>query len=325
VRGFTFFLFFLFSSAWAQDRMAVVHKHADSVGIYEPQTGRLLETIKVGSIPHEIALSWDGKLAYVTNYGVRSYTQADSGGNTISILDLNAGQVIGAIELGQFHRPHGIEMAHSGRLYVTTDFPPTLLVIDPQQKKIVREIPVGQKLPHMVAVLRNERKAYTADSGTGTVTVLDLTAGKAVKHLPIGGVPMGLALSKDERRLYAVNRVDNQVLLIDTMKDEVRKRGEVQGHPVRCHLTPDEKYLIVTLIQAGEVAILDAATLQEVKRLRAGTNAEGINIDPAGRYLYISAQGDDKVLKYSLRNWQPVLEIRTAARPDPIVFFQRKK
>jgi DNA-binding beta-propeller fold protein YncE len=99
---------------------------------------------------------------------------------------------------------------------------------------------------------------------------------------------------------------------------------EVKGQPVRCHLTPDEKYLIVTLIESGEVAVLDAMTLQERNRFRAGMNAEGINIDPAGLYLYISAQGDNKVLKYSLRDWQPVLEIKTAARPDPIIFFHRK-
>jgi DNA-binding beta-propeller fold protein YncE len=126
------------AAVYAQEVAVIVHKHADSVGFYDPSTGKLLETITVGKIPHEIALSRDGKRAYVTNYGVRSYTQTEEGGNKISILDLAAARVIGEIDLGQFHRPHGIEMARSGRLYVTVDFPPTLLVIDPQQKKILR-------------------------------------------------------------------------------------------------------------------------------------------------------------------------------------------
>lgn len=307
--------------ARAQEVMAVVHKHADSIGYYDASTGRLLETISVGKIPHEIVLSRDGKLAYVTNYGVRSYTQTEQGGNMISIIDLAKARVIGEIDLGKYHRPHGIEMSRTGRLYVTADFPATLLVIDPEKRKILREIPVGQSLPHMVAVMHDEKKAYTADAGSGTVTVLSLTEGKAVKHIPIGGVPMGLALGREERWLYAVNRTSNNVLLIDTAKDEVTSRATVAGQPVRCLLTPDEKHLIVTLIETGEVAVLDAKTLQERRRFRAGANAEGIGIDPAGRFLHVSAQGEDKVIKYSLRDWKPALEIKTGARPDPIIFF----
>lgn len=312
-------------AARAQEVMAVVHKHADSVGFYDPATGKLLETISVGKVLHEIVLSRDGRLAYVTNYGVRSYTQSDEGGSTISIIDLAAARIIGEIDLGQFHRPHGIEMRKSGLLYVTVDFPPTLIVIDPKEKKILRQIAVGQKLPHMVAVTRDERKAYTADAGAGTVTVISLTEEKVIKHISIGGVPMGLALSRDERRLYAVNRTENNVLLIDTAKDEIIRRATVPGQPVRCRLTPNEKQLIVTLIGSGEVVVLEAETLREMKRFRAGTNAEGIGIDPAGRFLYVSAQGDDQVIKYALRDWQPVLRIKTAARPDPTVFFKPAK
>ncbi len=312
------------TSILAQEVMVVVQKHADSVGFYDSDTGRLLETVKVGVRPHEIALSHDRKLAYVTNYGVERWTQTEPGGHTISIIDLQQARVVGEIDLGKFHRPHGIELSRSGRLYVVADFPPTLLVIDPKEKKILREIPVGQSLPHMLAVTRDERKAYTADAGAGTVTVISLTEGKAIKHIPIGGVPMGLSMSKDETRLYAVNRTSNNVLLIETAKDEVVKRVDVPGQPVRCHLTPDEKHLIVTLIETGEVAVLEADSLRESRRFRAGANAEGIGIDPAGRSLYVSAQGDNKVIKYSLRDWRLLLEIKTGARPDPIVFFERR-
>jgi YVTN family beta-propeller protein len=316
------------TGALAQEVMVVVEKHADAVSYYETDTGKHLETIKVGTRPHEIALSLDRRLAYVTNYGVERWTQTEAGGNTISVIDLHQARVVGEIDLGKFHRPHGIEMSRTGRLYVVADFPPALLVIDPKAKKILREIPLGQSspqqpLPHMVTVTGDERKAYTADAGAGTVTVVSLAEGKAVKHISIGGVPMGLALSKDERRLYAVNRAENHVLLIDTAKNEVVQRVNVPGQPVRCHLTPDEKHLIVTLIESGEAAVLTADTLREVKRLRVGANAEGIGLDPAGRFLYASAQGDNKVVKYSLRDWRPVLEIKTAARPDPTVFFTR--
>jgi YVTN family beta-propeller protein len=186
----------LCTAAHAQETMVVVHKWDNSVGFYNAETGQPLAKVAVGVRPHEMALSADRRLAYITNYGVNSYTQTEEGGNTITIVDLVERKKIGEIELGKFHRPHGIERGRSGLLYVTTDFPPSLLVIDPLQKKIVREIPVGQSLPHMVVVTRDERKAYTANSGAGSVTAIDLKTGKVIKHISIGGVPMGL-----ERRL----------------------------------------------------------------------------------------------------------------------------
>ena len=84
----------------------------------------------------------DRRLAYITNYGVNSYTQQEEGGNSISILDLVRREKLGEIELGKFHRPHGIELGRSGRLYATCDFPPSLLVIDPAKRAILREYPV---------------------------------------------------------------------------------------------------------------------------------------------------------------------------------------
>ncbi len=309
------------TAASAQEVAVIVHKWDNSVGFYDANTGQQLAKFEVGVKPHEMALSADKRLAYITNYGVNSYTQTEEGGNTISIIDLVGRRKLGEIELGKFHRPHGVERGRSGLLYVTTDFPPTLLVVDPAREKIVREITVGQSLPHMVVITRDDRKAYTANSGSGSVTAIDLKTNNVIKHISIGGVPMGLELSHDGRTLYAVNRTGDQLLVIDTRKDEVTRKIEIKGQPVRLRLTRDGKHLLVPLIQSGEVAIVETAALREVHRFRAGANAEGVNIDDAGRFGYVSAQGEDKVIKFSLRDWQPALEIKTAARPDPIVII----
>jgi YVTN family beta-propeller protein len=314
-------LLFFCAPANAQEMMVVVHKWDNSVGFYDTNTGQQLAKFEVGVKPHEMALSADRRLAYITNYGVNSYTQTEKGGNTISIVDLAGRKKIGEIELAKWRRPHGIERGRSGLLYVTTDFPPSLLVIDSKQKKIVREIAVGQSLPHMVVVTGDQRKAYTANSGSGSVTAIDLKTDQVIKHISIGGVPMGLELSRDGRTLYAVNRTGDQLLVIDTVKDEVTRKIEIKGQPVRLRLTHDGKHLLVPLIQSGEVAVVETAALREVHRFRAGANAEGVNIDDAGKFGYVSAQGEDKVIKFSLRDWRPALEIKTASRPDPIVII----
>jgi YVTN family beta-propeller protein len=310
------------AAASAQEVAVIVHKWDNSVGFYDSNSGEQLAKVDVGVKPHEMALSADRRLAYITNYGVNSYTEQEEGGNSISILDLVRREKVGEIELGKFHRPHGIELGRSGRLYVTCDFPPSLLVIDPARRAVLREYAVGQNLPHMLMITRDEKKAYTSNSGSGTVTAIDLGAGKVIRHIDIGGVPMGMAMSKDERILYAANRTGNRVAVIDLRRYEVSGWIEIQGQPVRAGLTPDGRNLIVTLIESGEVAVIDASSRLVRRRIRTGANSEGIGIDPSGRFGYVSAQGENKVVKFSLKDLRPLLEIKTAARPDPIAIIK---
>jgi DNA-binding beta-propeller fold protein YncE len=115
------------------------------------------------------------------------------------------------------------------------------------------------------------------------------------------------------------------VVAIDTARDEVVSTVEVTGNPVRLRVTPDGKTLIATTIEAGDVAIIDTATLIITKRFAAGTNAEGLQLDPSGKYLYVAAQGDAKVIRYSVGDWKRLLEIKTAARPDPILIIPARR
>lgn len=303
------------------ETMIVVQKGDDSLAYFDAATGVLQKRVEVGKKPHELALSADGKLAYVTLYGLDRYTEDLEGGRAIAIVDLDARRKTGEIDLGRFRRPHGIARGKSGRLYVTCDHPPALVVVDPAARKVVWHVDVGQSLPHMVVVTSDEAKAYTANSGSATVTAIALGEGngKVIKHIPIGGVPMGVALSNDGRLLYAANRNGDEVVVIDTMRDEVVQRLRVPGNPARIRVLPGRKRILVSLIEAGAVAVLDTEPLQEARRLLVGRHAEGLGLDPNGEFGYASAQDDNRVVKFSLTLWEPVLFFQTGRRPDPIV------
>ena len=304
----------------AAETLLVLHKRADSLGIYDGATGKSLANIAVGRKPHEIALSPDNRLVYVTDYGCDRWTEDIPGGNTISIVDLAKRAKVGEISLGEYRRPHGIERAASGLFYVTTDFPAALLAVDAVKRRIARVWKVDQSLPHMVAVDHAERTAWVANAGSASATVIDLPTGK-MKHIAVGGIPMGVDLSPDERFAYVATRTADTVAVIDTAKRERVADIRIPGQPVRMRFTPGGKTLLVTLIDAGEVAVVDVAARRVVRRFRAGTNCEGVNIDREGKFAYISAQGDNKVIKYAVGGWQPVKEIATGERPDPILIL----
>lgn len=302
----------------AAAQVLILHKGDDSLGVYDPESGRLLGKIPTGAKPHEFAVTPDGRLAFVSNYGVDSYTEEKQGGNTLTIIDLVRREPAGEISLGQYHRPHGIRLARSGRLYVTCDFPPSLAVVDSRRRRLLHAIPVSGKLPHMVAVTADERQAWTADSGSGTVSVIDLRNRRQRGSVDVGGVPMGIALSPDEKTLYVGTRTGNAVVVVDAVTNTVRRKIGVAGQPSRVIVSPDGRWVYVSLIESGEVAILDASTQLEVRRARVGSHAEGIQLDPAGNTLFVSAQGDNRTVRFRLPSLEVLTVFQTAAKPDPV-------
>jgi YVTN family beta-propeller protein len=304
------------------ESLAVACKWNDSVVFYDATTGQAQQSVPIGHRPHEMALSKDRTLAFVTLYGTDFYYDAAEGGRAVAILDLASRRKLGEIDLGEFRRPHGIEVGHrTGRLYVTCDRPAALLIVDPQRRTVEHAIRLAnaQALPHMVAVSANEQSAYVANSGAGSVSVIDLAARKETGQITIGGVPMGMALTADGQRLFATNRTADGVAVIDTAAAKVTRIIEIRGQPVRANLTPDERNLLVTLIDTGELAVVDVRELALSRRLAVGQRVEGLLIDAPGRFAYASAQADNKIVKFSLSDWRPVLEIKTAERPDPLL------
>lgn len=307
----------------APAQVLILHKGDDSLGIYDENSGKLVQKIPTGAKPHEFTVGHDRRFAFVSNYGVDSWTEDKQGGNTLTVIDLAARRPAGEIPLGQYHRPHGIHLGRSGRLYVTCDFPAALAVVDSRRQRLLYAIPVSGRLPHMVAVTADERQAWTADSGSGTVSVIDLRARRQRGSIEVGGVPMGIALTPDEKTLLVGTRTANQVVVVDAVTNTVRRRIGVAGQPSRVVVSPDGRFAYTTLMESGEVAVIDLGSLEEVKRARAGSHAEGIRLDAEGGTLFVSAQGDNRTVRFRLPDLEVMTVYETAARPDPVFLLRQ--
>jgi len=302
--------------------LLVVEKHNDTVGFYDFATGAPVASVKVGHIPHEFVFSADGKSIYVTNYGTARWTDENAGGNTISIIDLAAKKVSGEINLGPFHRPHGIELGKSGKLYVTCDIPSAIVIVDPVARKIEKTIPATPKsLPHMLALAHDESTLYTANAGDASITAYDLKTNQS-KSINVGGVPMGLALTRDEKTIYVTTRTADTVVEIDTKQWKIRRTIQLAGQPVRLQLLPGEKQMLVSLIVDGTMVVLNTRTGKETHRLKVGLNAEGMHIDPKTNEGFISAQGEKRVVRFSLKSFKQTGTVATQERPDPILVWR---
>jgi YVTN family beta-propeller protein len=308
-------------SLQAQDAaLLILHKGSSSLGFYTDD-GKLLVSVPVGTHPHEMVLSSDGRYVYTTDNGTMKIEQAGTGGNTVSIIDIPGRKKVGEISTGKFRRPHGIDLDRkTGNLLVSCELPDQLLVIDPARRAVIGNYDTKGKTSHMVTIGRDGRWAFVSNSTSSNVSALDLSSG-AVKPIPTGTRPEGSALSKDGQRLYVVNREAEQITIIDTVKKEAVDRIKTGKGPVRVALTPDSRLVVFALMHENAVEFADAATRKVVGKVGLGGSPVSLSISPDGQLAFASAQDIDIVYVISIKDRKVVREIKTAAGagPDPVL------
>ncbi|MCP4642778.1 MAG: DUF1080 domain-containing protein, partial [bacterium] len=83
--------------------LLVANKHDDTLSFINPDSLEIIETIPTGPNPHEMVITPDQRIVYLSNYAPP--------GETISVIDLLARKHIKQIPTGQYTRIHGAAMA----------------------------------------------------------------------------------------------------------------------------------------------------------------------------------------------------------------------
>ena len=303
----------------AQPGVAVVEKIAGKVGFYSAAGERTGE-VKVGTYPHEIVRSLDGKWLYVTDNGILWMQYAGKGGNTISIIDAATRTKAGVIDLGEYRRPHGMAVhPKTGQLVVTIENPDGLLLVDPQARKVIRKFDVQGKSPHMVLFGPEGRRAYVSNTNSGTVASIEIATGKA-RLIPTGKYPQGGVLSPDGKTIYLTNAESNRISIISTATDRVTGEIATSTYPNRVAITPDGRTLVYSLGQAGEaVGFADTATRKETGTVGLQGQPLSLTLTRDGRYAFsgVQSQGKIHVIDVALRKIIRTITTPKDAGPDP--------
>ena len=316
----------LLTVALGAQTLAILHKGDSSLGFYTLE-GKMLARVPVGQHPHEMVLSSDGRYLYTTDNGTMRIEQAGTGGNTISIIDLAARKKVGEISLGNFRRPHGIDLdrAHN-RLLVSTELPDQLLVIDPATRAVIKTLDTKGRTSHMVVVSRDGGWAYVSNSTSANVSAIDLGTGE-VKLIPTGDRPEGSVLGRDGRFVYVCNREGARVTIIDTEKNEAAGHIPAGRGPVRIGITPDGSRLVWAAMHDSTVEIADPVVRKVVARIPVPAEAPlvSLHVSPDGTLAFTSAQDSDTVFVVSLADRKVVRQFRTTKgfAPDPVMAIGR--
>ncbi len=304
--------------------LLVLEKLSSELGFYTAD-GKRLAGVPVGGHPHELLLSADGSQAYTTDNGKVWMTDPGEGGNTVSIIDIEARKRAGQINLGNFRRPHGIDLdPRSGRLVVTTENPDRLLLIDPAKQAIVRDYDTKGKGPHMVTLGPRYEWAYVSNTESATIAAIHLESGET-KLIPCGKRPQGGTLSKNGKRLYVVNSGSGSITVIDTDRRSAVRTILVGNGPGRVELTPDGKDLIYNLGEDQAVGFASLGSGKQTAAIPLGTRPLSLTLSRDGEFAYVGGQEIDTVFVISVRERRIVRKFKTPnqAGPDPVLQISR--
>jgi YVTN family beta-propeller protein len=289
----------------------------------DPLNGRALIT-SVGRLPADLALSrTPGSEQLARAKSVAHLTAYDGDNTTVTSVSPALGDyVVGAPAVARTANASGRRV-----VVVPLSANDSLAVLDADSGTLLKKVPLGV-LPVAAVVSSDGSVAYVSNLGgpkpsrrdraakqccdpfaelvrvdkrgiaqPGSVTRVDLVAGKVTKVITAGRHPTGMAWDEKNARLYVANGNSDAVSVIDTRRDEVvntiaiapfRERN-IGLAPTAVALSPDATTLFVTLGGVNAVAVYALPSAQLRGLVPTGWYPTSIDVSADGRTIVVGS------------------------------------
>lgn len=319
--------------------LIVLNKGGSSASFIDVASGNEMARLPTNPGPHEAATSPDGRWVVVANYG------AQTGGHTLTLIEVESPRIERIVDLGDYRRPHGVQFIDARRVAVTAEAQRSLLIVDVFEGKIVAAFGTEQNVSHMVALAPDRKRAYVANIGSGSMTALELDGGKLLAQVTTGRGAEGIDVTPDGREIWVSNREADTVSIVDAGKLQPVAQLEAPGFPIRVRFTPDGKRALVTAPRADALLVYDVASRKLERRIAlpvARTETEGrllgqfakstvpigVVSDARGRLAFVAQANADQVAVIDPDKGDAIATLRTGKEPDgmawsPVVIRRR--
>jgi|KBSMisStandDraft_5_1062788.scaffolds.fasta_scaffold00871_14 YVTN family beta-propeller protein len=331
--------------------LLVLEKSDNAVAIVDPASFKIVGRVPAGPDPHEIVVSSNGKLAYISNYG-----GLGSEFNTISVVDIAAQKALPPVQLGALHSPHGLSYA-GNKLYFTAETNKAIGRYDPATHSIDWILGIGQDRTHMIVADETQDRIFTSNVNSGTISIVERVLAPApgpppgasvaapqpqpqgsprkdsqITTVPSGRGSEGFDVGINGTEVWAANAQDGSVTIIDVATRKPRQTFPISvDHANRLKFTPDGKRVLVSGLGAGSnpearsadvanLVVIDVATRKEIKKFNLGGGSAGILILPDGSRAYIAVSAKDKVVAIDLNKLEVIAELPTGKNPDGLAW-----
>ncbi|MDT7642065.1 MAG: hypothetical protein QOC83_6353 [Pseudonocardiales bacterium] len=248
--------------------------------------------VPVGLQPGRVAITPDGRHAYVTN----------NGSNDVSVIDTVSNAVTATVVVG--HQPANVAITpNGGAAYVTNYGSGTVSVIDTARNSVTATIPVAAT-PAAVAISPDGSSAYLTNFGAGaaagSVSAIDIATNAVTATVLVGAVPGSVAISPDSGHAYVTNFGSDTVSVIETGNNTVTATVPVGRNPANLVISPDGRHAYLTNQDANSVSLIDTTSNAVTATVPAGQLPNGLAITPDGRHAYLANTGSGSVTVLSI-------------------------
>lgn len=305
--------------------LLVANREGGSVSFFDVESGVEMARLPIGPrIPHEIAISPDGRLALSSEYG-----PGDDPGQTLLVIDVASATYLGRIDLGPDSRPHSFAFLPDNRRAVATmEASDQLALVDVRSLEVLERFPTGGREGHMVRLSPDGETAYVTSRGAeGTLSVIDLSGGVPPVVIETGLGAEGLAVSPDGSEVWVLNRNAASISIVDTESLEVVATIDGPPYAGRAEITPagrvlmpngtsgeaTQQYLTLYDLETREITALHPL------RPEPGEGAFGIHV--VGEVAFFSDRGTRTIAIYDLEQFPESQTLATDhEQPDGMGF-----
>jgi YVTN family beta-propeller protein len=298
-------------SGTASQRIYVTNHLDNTASVIDGGTNKVVATVPVGVAPAQMAVSPDQKSVYVAN----------TGGNTVSVLNTADDAIAGTIALPGGSRPVDVAVEPKGRyLYTANGGSDRVSVLDTRTTRVVASVRVGTQ-PLSVAVAPDGRTIYVANSGSGDVSVIDVRTNRVVRTIPTGRFPSGVAVTPDSASLYVSNEMSG-VTVINAGTGTVEARLP-EPSPFSVAMSPDGGRAYVTSLGPGRVTAIDTGTHRVSSTVSVGPHGtDPFTVRATGDALYVANQGASTLSVIDPSTFRTTATIATGNSPYGIAVVQ---
>jgi YVTN family beta-propeller protein len=274
------------ASASAAQLAVVGERDSNQVSFVNAATNKLVGgPVEAGQGPTSVAITPDGKFAYVT----------DVFGKSVSVIETGLRRNVATIEVGA--NPFGIAITPDGKYaYVADSGSDEVTVISTATKKVVKSIPVGSE-PLGVAISPTGKFAYVTDFSDDAVEVINTeTMTVSGQPIEVGKGPVGIE-STPGGIAYVVDRTGKEVSAINTATRKVTEipLAEESGEPRGISISPDGTKAYVIGLGTGPISVINTGTNKVTGEVEVAGEPQEVAFAANGKTVYVTENKPQQV------------------------------
>ena len=291
--------------------LVVLNKSVATATFIDVASGETLATLPTGRGPHELAITRDGRWAVSTDY---------SGGNSLTVFDVQNLSVERTIDLGSYPRPHGaFFLPGDSIMAITSEASQNVALINPFRGEIVSVIATGAGGSHMVAVTGDGATLYTGNMQAATVSELDVATARRTRTFAVPGTPEAITASRDGTEVWVGSNAEGLVSVVETESGNVSSQLSGFEWPYRILIVEDRDLVVIPDMGRHVVRFVDYVDRTDIETLPfPGEGPQGVALTPDHGTVFLSLSSSGEIAVIDLTTRRVVRRIDSGPSPDGI-------